>query len=632
MKLRRLAAVGAAVTAAALALTACNPGTEGEDDVVDTGSNQITIGWNQSFYEYNTASSTGNATANAIVLYLMNAGFTYFNENLEVVQDESFGTYSQVSEDPLTTEYTINDGVNWSDGTPVDAADMLLSWAATSGHLNTLADADAEFDEEGNVVNQDDNVFFTGTSAVIGYIQPTPEISDDGQGITYVYDRQFADWEQANPGVGVPAHVVGMNALEIDDPMEAKQAVIDAINDNDREALAAISEFWNTGFQFGDTLPEDPNLYLSSGAFLLTEFVRDQYVILEKNPDYAGDLEPQIERVTIRYNGDPQASLQALQNGEVDVIEPQATTDILAAAEALGDEFTIITGEGATYEHVDLAQNNGGPFDPAAYDGDAETAQAVRQAYLLLFPRQEIVDTVVTPLNPEAVVRQSFTQVPGSPLYDGVVAASGIEAAYPADVPQESVDQATQLLEDAGVETPIDVRIMTDAVNTRRQNQLQLLTEHYSQSGLFTIVDNSSADWGTLLSDTSNYDAAIFGWQSTNTTQTNSDANFREGAINNFYGYASDEMNSLLDEIAVTTDSAQHEVLQGEVETLLVENGFGLPIYQHPAIDVHRNTVSGINPIALSPTVFWNFWEWSTSGDTAGEPTSMEMTEEEEEG
>lgn len=630
MKLRRLAAVGAAVTAAALALTACNPGTEGEDDVVDTGSNQITIGWNQSFYEYNTASSTGNAVANSIVTYLMNGGFFYFNENLEVVQDESFGTYEQVSEDPLTTQYTINDDVNWSDGTPVDAADMLLSWASASGHLNTLADEDAEFDEEGNVVNQDDNVFFTGTSAVISYIEPTPEISEDGKGITYVYDRQFADWEQANPGVGVPAHVVGMNALDIDDPMEAKQAVIDAITNNDREALTAISEFWNTGFQFGDSLPEDPNLYLSNGAFLLTDFVRDQYVILEKNPDYTGDLEPQVERVTIRYNGDPQASLQALQNGEVDVIEPQATTDILAAAEALGDEFTIITGEGATYEHVDLAQNNGGPFDPAAYDGDAETAQAVRQAYLLLFPRQEIVDTVVTPLNPEAVVRQSFTQVPGSPLYDGVVAASGIEAAYPADVPQESVDQATQLLEDAGVETPIDVRIMTDAVNTRRQNQLQLLTDHYGESGLFNIVDNSSADWGTLLSDTSNYDAAIFGWQSTNTTQTNSDANFREGAINNFYGYASDEMNGLLDEIAVTTDSAQHEVLQGEVEALLVENGFGLPIYQHPAIDVHRNTVSGINPIALNPTVFWNFWEWSTSGDTAGEPTSVEMTEEEE--
>ena len=631
--MRRIAAIGAAFTASALVLAACTtPSDEEEGEGIEGGdTSSITFGWNQTFYEYNTNSSTGNATANSIVLYLMNGGFSYFDENLELVRDESFGTYDVVSEDPLTTQWTVNDGVNWSDGVPVDAADMLLAWASGSGHLNTLADEDAEFDEEGNAINTEGEVYFTGTSAPVSYIQPTPEISEDGKTITYVYDRLFADWEQASPGIGVPAHVVGMHALDIEDPTEAKQAVIDAITNNDREALTAISEFWNTGFQFGDTLPDDPSLYLSNGAFLLKEFVREQYVILEANPDYTGDLKPQVDRVTIRYNGDPQAALQALENGEVDVIEPQATTDILTAAENLGDDFEIITGEGATYEHVDLAQNNGGPFDAEAYDGDAETAQAVRQAFLLLFPRQELVETIITPLNPEAVVRQSFTQVPGSPLYDTVVSASGIEAAYPADVPEASIEQATQLLEDAGVETPIDVRIMTDAVNTRRQNQLQLLTEHYSQSGLFSIVDASSADWGTLLSDTSNYDAAIFGWQSTNTSQTNSDANWRSGAINNFYGYASDEVDALLDEIAVTTDAATQGELQGQVEALLVENAFGLPIYQHPAIDIYRSTVSGINPIALNPTVFWNYWEWTTTGDTAGEPTSQEMTEDEEE-
>ena len=639
MKNRRLAAVGAAVTAAALALSACSgdSGNNNEDpdgEGLGDSSSSITFGWNQSFYEYNSDSQTGNATANAIVLYLMNSDFVYFDENLEIVPDTSFGTYEMVSEDPLTTTYTINDGVNWSDGTPVDAADMLLAWAASSGHLNTITDEEIETDEEGNVVNQDEvdaNVYFNGTSAAISYIQPTPEISEDGQGITYVYDRPFADWEQANPGVGVPAHVVAMNALGIEDPMEAKQAFIDAVNNDDREALAAISKFWNEGFQFADSLPEDPNLYLSSGAYLLTEFVRDQYVILEANPEYTGDLAPKVERVTIRYNGDPMAALQSLENGEVDVIEPQATTDILAAAEALGDDFTVLTGDGATYEHVSLAQNNAGPFDAAAYGGDAATAQAVRRAFLLLFPRQEIVETVISPLNPEAEVRQSWTQVPGSPNYDTIVSTSGIEELYPADVPQESIDEATQLLADAGVETPIDVRIMTDALNSRRQNQLQLITDFYSQSGLFTIVDSSNADWGSLLSDTSTYDAAIFGWQSTGTGATNSDANFRTGAINNFYGFDNPEVNGLLDEVAVTTDVAEQGRLQGEIEALLMQDGFGLPIYQHPAIDVYRNTVTGISPIQLSPTVFWNFWEWETTGDTASEPTSEEMTEEETE-
>ncbi|WP_420112531.1 ABC transporter family substrate-binding protein [Pseudactinotalea sp.] len=627
------------MTAAALALAACQPGDtdgDGNGDGEGLGDlSSITLNWNQSFYEYNGNSQTGNATANSIVLYLMNSGFNYFNENLEITPDESFGTYELVSDDPLTVEFTFNDGVNWSDGTPVDAADMLLGWAAASGHLNTITDDEIETDEDGNIVNEDevyDNVYFNGTSALAAYVEPTPQISEDNKTITYVYDRPFADWELAFPSVGVPAHVVAMNALDIEDPAEAKQALIDAINNDDREALSEISRFWNEGFQFGDTLPDDPNLYLSNGAFLLTDFVRDQYVTLERNENYTGDLQPKVDRVTIRYNGDPMAALQALENGEVDVIEPQATTDILLAAEALGDDYTIITGEGATYEHVDMAQNNGGPFDPATYDDDAETARAVREAFLLLFPRQDIVDTLVTPLNPEAVVRQSFTQVPGSPLYDSVVTASGIEAAYPADVPQESVDRATQLIEEAGVTTPIDVRLLTDSLNTRRQDQLQLVTDAYSASGLFNIVDASDAEWGSLLEDTSVYDAAIFGWQSTNTSQTNSDANFRTDAINNFYGFSDDTVNGLLDEIAVTVDPAAQGDLQGQVEEILVQDAFGLPIYQHPAIDVHRNTVTGINPIQLSPTVFWNFWEWDTTGETAGEPTSEEMTEDDAEG
>src|SRR5699024_7239160 len=120
----------------------------------------------------------------------------------------------------------------------------------------------------------------------------------------------------------------------------------------DAKNLAPISEFWNTGFQFGDTLPDDKSLYLSSGPYLLTEFKRGQYVTLEANPDYKGSRTPQIQTITIRYNGDPMAQVQALQNGEVDLISPQASADTLEALKGLGDGFDVISQEGAVYEHV----------------------------------------------------------------------------------------------------------------------------------------------------------------------------------------------------------------------------------------------------------------------------------------
>jgi peptide/nickel transport system substrate-binding protein len=46
-------------------------------------------------------------------------------------------------------------------------------------------------------------------------------------------------------------------------------------------------------------------------------------------------------------------------------------------------------------------------------------------------------------------------------------------------------------------------------------------------------------------------------------------------------------------------------------------------------VTAFNTNVSGIDPISISPTVFWNFWEWSTTGDTAGEPEATTPAEEE---
>ncbi|NCD20957.1 MAG: ABC transporter family substrate-binding protein, partial [Actinobacteria bacterium] len=497
-------------------------GTETGDT---TAPSAVSIGWNQTFYEYNSDSATGNATANNNVLYFMKSGFNYYDGDLNLVQDESFGTYEKTSDDPLTVTYTINEGVNWSDGTPVTAADVLLAWGALSGNFNTV---EAEVDPEtGEVTNQeavDEGVYFNFTSDSVGLIEEFPEISEDGKSITVVYSKPFGDWE-VNLGIGVPAHVVAMHALEMDDAAEATQALVDAFENNDAEALRPISQFWNTGFAFGDTLPEDESLYLSNGPYLMVDYVKDQYVTLEKNPDYTGDMVPSIDQVTFRYNEDPMAMVQALANGEVNLISPQSTADVLAAVEGLGEGFDFVTAEEATYEHVDLAVANGGPFDPATYGGDAEKAKLVRQAFLHLIPRNEIVEKLIVPLNPNAIVRNSYTAITGSPMYDAIVAANGMADAY-AEV---DVEAATALIEQAGVETPIDVRMLFGKSNVRRQNEFTLIKDSADSSGLFNMVDASSDEWGTLLSDTSVYDAALFGWQSTSTAVTESDANFRTG-------------------------------------------------------------------------------------------------------
>ena len=57
-------------------------------------------------------------------------GFTYYDADLNLINNDQFGTCTIESLDPLTITYRINEGVTWSDGVQIDAADLLLYWAA----------------------------------------------------------------------------------------------------------------------------------------------------------------------------------------------------------------------------------------------------------------------------------------------------------------------------------------------------------------------------------------------------------------------------------------------------------------------------------------------------------------------
>ncbi|MET4224481.1 peptide/nickel transport system substrate-binding protein [Oerskovia enterophila] len=611
MNIRRTSAVTAAVASVALVLTACG-GTANEAETDDAGINQesaVTVAWEAPLNELNLSSTNGNATQNAVIGYMLNSGFNYYDENLNLVEDTSFGTYEKVSDDPLTVKYTVADDTKWSDGTAFDATDILLQWAGTSAKFNNVQ---PETDEEGNVTNQaalDAGVYFDGTTPGASLISAVPEISEDGKSITFVYDKPFGDWALNFTNQFVPAHVVAQKTLDIQDPQEAKDALRDAILNADVAKLSPIATFWNSGFEM-TKMPEDKSLVLSNGAYLLDAYEENQYLTLKANPDFKGKNKASVETITVRYIDDPMAQVQALQNGEVDLIGPQASADVRSALEALPAIETNNSVEG-TFEHVDLVFENGGPFSPATYGGDAEKAKKVRQAFLLSIPRQTIVDNLIVPLNPDAEVRNSQILIPGSPNYDKMVEENGSNF-YP---PAGDVEKAKALLAEAGVTTPVKVRFAYNNENARRVNQVALITDTASQAG-FEIVDTGrpAATWGTLLgTGQQEYDASLFGWQSTSTAVTESDANFRyspERGLNNYGFYSNPAVDAALDQLQVSTDPDEQFALQLEVEKNLWADAFGTTIFQFPAIQGWNENLKGVDAITISPTIFYGFWNW----------------------
>lgn len=678
-------------------------------------SGEVRVAWNQAPYSFNSVTNRGNAVANNNPLYIMNGtGFQYYDADLNLINNDQFGTCTLDSLDPLTITYTINEGVTWSDGTPVDATDIVLSWAGQSGVYNdastvvtesgVTAEADgngapvviapdgtelstpvieepaeestettategtaagteatdgttagteategttaategttagteategtaaptpedeaqaaydAAFDPEtgalldGYSYKESTGVNFDGASESLQLITTFPTISEDGRSATFTWDSFYVDYLIGGPGVGVPAHVVAQEALGIEDPVEAKAALLSALEAGaagsaDMMQLKAIADTWNRSFD-ATSLPDNPGIYASFGPYNLVDFTDDGTMTFEAREDYTWGPMPHLQTIVYTIITDPDAAVQAMANEEVDIIQPQATADILTQLEGIADRGILVEqADGATYEHVDLAVNNGGPFDPATYDGDAETARAVREAFLKTLPRQEIVDRLIVPLNENAEVRNTVMAVPGSPGYDALVAENGNDDAY-AEV---DIDGATALLEEAGVESPT-IRLMYASDNPRRVQEYELIRDSAAQAGI-TVEDAGREDWSAQLSNTSVYDAALFGWQTTSINVSDSNANFSTDGLNNFYGYSNETVDALYEELVQTSDPARQAAILLEVEQNLVVDAFGLPIFQHPQITAwNSNYVEGVASIAIAPTVFWNFWDWT---------------------
>jgi peptide/nickel transport system substrate-binding protein len=602
MKTKRISGLIAATAASALLLSGC---ATGATDIVEGSS--ISVGWNQGFYSANSSTSNGNASANANILYMANSGFNYYDSESNLVKNTQFGTYELVSSDPLTVKYTVNSGVKWSDGAAVDASDMLLAWVANSCLLNNVEPVlDPDTGEVTNADEVDSGVFFDSASCGgdLGQVTQTPVISDGGRSVTLVYDSQIVDWELLF-GIGVSAHVTTQVAFPDEELTDeaAKQKLIDAINNKDLAVLAPISKAWSTAYDM-DNYPENTDLLVSNGAYVITGLVQEQSVTLTANPDYSWGPSPKVETITVRIISEPLAAVQALANGEVDLISPQATADILDALKEYEDFIAVVGGGEAVYEHIDLTFDNKGPFDPASYGGDADKALKVRQAFLKSIPRDKIVNDLIKPINPSAEVMNSFTQLPGYPWYDDIVAVNG-SANYEYDP-----EGAKALLAEAGVSTPVNVKLLFSSTNPRRGLQYVLIKEAAAEAG-FNVVDASSPTWSADLGS-GTYDASLFAWVSTSTSVSGSQGIFSTGAGNNLTGYGNAEVDALYKSLSTEFDPEVQKDLLTQVETLLWADAYGTTVFQHPGVTAYnKNKLSGVVPAPLSPNMFWNFWEWT---------------------
>jgi ABC-type transport system substrate-binding protein len=166
--------------------------------------------------------------------------------------------------------------------------------------------------------------------------------------------------------------------------------------------------------EHGPLFNSNPETSVSSGPMKLVEWLVDQRVVFEKNPDYAGKLDVPINRVVVKL-ADPATWFIMYQNDEIDFMRYPAPADLLVAQAEFPDQIYSSVGDFRTfYLFFDVTKP---PFDQLE----------VRQAFSHAIDRDAIKQQI---LGPAGVPAYSWL-APGFPAANGET-LSGIQNFDPA--------------------------------------------------------------------------------------------------------------------------------------------------------------------------------------------------------
>ncbi|HQZ47810.1 MAG TPA: ABC transporter family substrate-binding protein [Microbacteriaceae bacterium] len=579
---KRALVVASGVAVGALALAGCTPSAPAPGE--SSANASAIIAEVNELTSFNPNTSQGNIDINSKISYLTRSGFFYIDDKLNVVPDTSFGKMEKISDDPLTVEYTLNEGLTWSDGDAIDTDDLLFGWAAMSGYFD-----DYTLGDDGKIASGTQLFDVAGSTAGVNTTE-VPVVSDDKLSLTLTYGTPFVDWNLLQL-IDEPVHVVadkaGVTVEELITAITTTPKGDAAAPVTPNPTIKAAADFWNTGFDV-TSLPDDPSLFLSSGAFIVDEWAPTQSVTLKRNDKYTGDLKPAYDEMVVRFIGDSNAQVTALQNGEVDVINPQASEATLETLQGLSG-IQVLQGAQLAYDHVDLK------FDGVFADA------AVREAFLKTIPRERILASLITPINPEAQVLNSQVYVTSEgKVYDESAAQNTSDRFAKVDI-----EGAKALLKGA---TPT-VRVLFSSVNPNRVAAFEAIQASASEAG-FVVENVGREDWGSQLGSDI-YDAAIFGWISPGVGNAALPQIFAAGGGGNYNGYSNPRATELANESQFVTNDDELNKIKFEIDRLAFEDNYGLPLFQSPGLIAHTDRVSGVTYMANQTGPIWNFWEWT---------------------
>ena len=600
----------AAAASAALAVSLLTPAQAA------TRSN-IVIHDTNSLTSFNSGQPDTNLTINGKVGNLTGIGFYYINDQKNVVRNTTFGNFKIVKNNAtdFRIAYTVNKGLVWSDGTPINAEDLLMSHVLSS---NTYSKAAGLGDPDGDATPAFDSNGYGGTYSdnIVGQ----PVLSADKMTLTLQFKQKIANWDLYGPGPS-PVHTLvllaeGKKGLQsVTENEAARDRFFAAYNSKNTAVLKSIGKVWSEAYDITQVdANTNPLLWVGNGGFTVDSAVTKSSVTLKVNPKYNSGpkLSGTIDTVIFKFIADGTAAAQALANGELDIYSGQPTADAVAALKKLSN-VNLIGGINACYEHWDTRVNSapGQPDYNGIFKGHGGKGADLRKAFLLSVPREEINEKLIKPINPNAPILGSTFIAPGFDGYDRLVANNG-SGFYVGS--QDALNaKAARLLKkhypSASPSNPVKVNVLVPGNNARRAAEFALAKANALKVG-FDLVGDVQASWSPRI-QLSTYDAQFFAYCPSAVTQAGSNANFQVGGGNNRNGINLPQLDTILNKLQLPMDNRTFISTIIQAERIINAEGLTSGVFLHPAVTAVNKLLKGIKPSPLSDDVVWNWWEWS---------------------
>lgn len=617
LALRSVAAIASSVmVASALSLGAIAPAQAATKSTV-------TLLSTADISSLNSSTSDGNTSYNALSGSLTGMGFWYYNSDAKLVMNPKFGTMKVVKQAPkdFRIQYTVTKGQTWSDGTPINAEDLLLSHIASADKYSKDAGLG---DPSGDGTPAFDSVGYGGTygTNVVGL----PKVSADKMSLTVKFGKPLPDWELLAPGPA-PVHALslmadgkkGLQSASVNAAARAK--FVKAFTSRNTAQLKAMGKVWSTGYNVTKVdASTNPLLLISNGGFIVSKFTFGDSMVLVRNPKYnsgpAMAKKNPIKTVVIKIIKDNTASVQALRNGDIDIYYNTLPTGNDKIALSAMTNVTTLTRTGGNYSHmhirVDAKQGYTDTYS-GIFAGNGTRAKDLRKAVLLATPRDQAVEVLIKPVKSDATPLDTQFAFQGTPEYNTLTKGSGV-ATY--SRPQavrtaEALAIVQKYYPGASEENPLAKFKFLHYNTTIRNNIAKLFIAEWKKAG-FDVEDVATTD--SFFDDISEakYDMTMYGFGLNSISQSNGTAIFKSDGGNNGWGWNDSALDALMNSLqSDILTPAQVTAKRLAADKIIMNNYWGLALYANPTITAHNKALKNVKPAPVGNNITWNFFEWS---------------------